>query len=169
MALVVASEPALACRIPAQLELKYVKYADLVVAGRIANYKIVLDQEARRERRKMLARSPNMSPELRKALEGQTNFLSDYARFDVIVDRVLFGIAPKAISVTWDNSTFSEPTAIAPGRYLVALRNPSATELPNGEPGTLTVLQAPCAPAFIFGSDSAQATALRKVLGAGSN
>jgi len=35
-----------------------------------------------------------MPPELRKILAGQQGFLTDYARFDVIVDKVLSGKAP---------------------------------------------------------------------------
>jgi hypothetical protein len=169
--------PALACRIPVPLELRDVQYADVVVVGRIANYRIVRDEAAREQRRKLLASSPDMPPELRKILAGQQGFLTDYARFDVIVDKVLSGKAPKTLSVTWDNSTFAEPEAMPPGPYVLALRHPgsrappprgpSATFVPNREPGTLTVLQAPCAPAFIFETASGEAATLRKALTSG--
>lgn len=176
LAFAALSEPAFACRVAAPLDLNDVRYADVVVMGRIANYRIVLDQQARQERKKMLARSPHMAPELRNSLQNQATFLSDYARFDVVVDRVLTGVAPKIVTVTWNNSTFAEPQAMSPGQYLVALRNPSSTSPPlrgpsatvlaNREPGILTVLQAPCAPAFIFESASASAVGLRRILGA---
>jgi hypothetical protein len=171
VAVAAAGDPAYACVVVASLDPADVKLADVVVIARIANYSIVLDEKVRRERKESLAR---MSPALRESLASQTTFLSDYARFDLLVDKVLVGPAPKTLSVTWDNSTFGEPEAMPPGEYLVALRypgsrspplrGPSATILPNPEPGRLTVLQAPCAPAFIFPSASAQATAVRKLL-----
>lgn len=174
LAMAAASAPAQACMISAPLALENITHADLVVSGQIVNYKIVLDQEVRRERKKMLARSSGMSPETRKSLKAQTDFMSDYATFDVVVDTVLVGKAAKVLTVTWDNSTFGEPETMASGRYLVALRDPSsktpplqgpsATFLPNKKPELLTVLQAPCAPAFIFREGDSKAKEVRKLL-----
>lgn len=45
------------------------------------------------------------------------------------------------------------------------LRGPSATTLPNPEPNLLAVLQAPCAPAFIFETMSVEAETIRSELG----
>lgn len=104
----------------------------------------------------------------------QTSFLSDYARFDVIVDQVLAGKAPRMVSVTWDNSTFGEPASMPPGLYLIALRvpgsmapplrGPSATILPTPEPALPTLLQAPCSSAFIFPVASDEAIAVRGII-----
>ena len=115
-----------------------------------------------------------MSSELRKSLEQQTSYLSDYARFDVVVDEVLVGKAPKTFSVTWDNSTFGEPETLPSGPYVIALRDPaaamppirgpSATIVANPDPGTLTLLQAPCSSPFMFESTSEEAAAVRKLL-----
>src|SRR5687767_519913 len=107
----------------AQTELPDVRFADVVVVGRIANYRIVLDQEIRGQRRQSLAK-PNLSPYLRRLYETQTSFLSDYARFDILVDEVLVGRAGRRLTVTWNNSTFSEPASMAAGPFLIALRNP---------------------------------------------
>jgi hypothetical protein len=175
IAMAAGSGPAHACYVAAPLRLEDVRSAKTVVIGRISNYEIVRDRSAREERRTFLAGHPDISPEYRKSLEEQDGFLSDYARFDVLVEEVLAGKAPKIIRVTWDNSTFGEPESMPGGKYLVALRDPgsplpplrgpSATILPAPEPDTLTVLQAPCAPAFIFKGASAEALAIRRILG----
>jgi hypothetical protein len=140
--------PAQACMVSAPLQVGDVAYADLVVTGRIANYHIVR------------GRGPRP--------------ISDYARFEVVVDQVLKGKAGKTVSATWDNSTFAEPTRLPPGRYLVALRRsgartpplrgPSATVFPDPERGSMVLLQAPCAPAFMFPATSREAAAVAKVL-----
>ena len=174
LAAISAPIPAQACAIHVPPTLEDVQYADVVVMGRIANYEIVLDRDARRNRQRMLANSPRMRPELRRSLETQTRFLGDYARFEVIVDRVLHGRAGRTLTVTWNNSTFGEPESMPPGQYLIALRDPhasapplrgpSATIVPNREPSSLTVLQAPCSSAFIFERRSEQASAILTIL-----
>ena len=167
----VASEPAYACRMYAATVLEDVKYADVVLVGRISNYRIVRDLE---QRQRML-RLPNLSAEMRKMYEDPTkSLLWDHARFDVQVDQVLFGKVPRRLSVTWDNSTFGEPGQMPAGPFLIALRDPnsktpplrgpSATILPNREPGLLTVLQAPCASPFLFETTSDDARAIRQIL-----
>jgi len=164
-----ATVPARACETDAELNLNDVKLADVVVIGRVANYRIVLDQDFRK---KMLA-SPNLSPDIRRIYETGS-IMSDYARFDVQVDEVLFGKAPEVLAATWDNSTFSEPEQMGPGPFLIAMRDPSskmpplrapsATILPDPERGTLTVLQAPCSSPFIFEPDGEEAKAIRQKL-----
>jgi hypothetical protein len=168
-----SSEPAHACRIYAGIDLNDVSYADVVVVGRISNYRIVRDEDTRR---KMLS-IPSLSAEMRKTYEDPSEILLwDYARFDVLVSEVLTGTAPKKLSVTWDNSTFGEPEKMPSGPFLIALRNPSskspplrgpsATIFPNREPKSLTVLQAPCASAFIFEETSSEAQAVRGIVNA---
>jgi hypothetical protein len=107
--------------------------------------------------------------------DPEKSLMSDYAAFEVQVDKVLLGKAPHRLSVTWDNSTFGEPKSMGAGPYLFALRRPSsptpplrgpsATILPNREPGSLTVLQAPCSSPFIFEGASRQAREIRQILG----
>lgn len=173
--LALMAEPASACLAMAHLELDNVKYASVVVVGRIVDYEIVLDQKIRKERKEMLERSADKSTEYWRLMSEQTRFLSDYARFKVLVDEVLVGQPPSVINATWDNSTFGEPETMKEGPYLIALREPgsripplrgpSATILASPEPGSLTVLQAPCAPAFILDATSAEAKTIRKMLG----
>lgn len=155
-AIATCASPAQACMGGAALDPRDVAYADLVVIGRISGYRIVASDG---DRRGIPAGS----------------WMPDYARFEVIVDEVLKGEAPGRIIATWDNSTFEEPKTMPPGRYLIALRRagsaipplrgPSATVLPSPEPAAMAVLQAPCAPAFIFAENSREAGAVRTALG----
>ena len=172
LALTSVSGPAHACRMHAQLDLNDVRYADVVLVGRVSNYQIIRDVEFRR---KMLA-SPTLPADMRKFYEGSNGLLSDYARFNVTVDRVLTGKAPTKIIVTWDNSTFGEPEKMAAGPFLIALRRPSskvpplrgpsATILPSREPESLTVLQAPCSSPFMFESTSEEARTVERIVAA---
>jgi hypothetical protein len=175
LAIILAAKPASACREEASLILDDIKYASVVVIGRIVDYEIVLDQAARKERKEMLERSADKSTEYWRLMSEQKHFLSDYARFRVLVDEVLVGQPPNVIFATWRNFTFSEPKKMKEGLYLIGLREPgskgpplrgpSATILPSPEPKSLTVLQAPCAPAFILEATSAKAKTIREILG----
>lgn len=168
-----AAKHASACWTIANLRFDDIKYASVIVIGRITNYEIVLDQAARQRHKETLAQ-PNWPPEARKLLSEQRSFLSDYARFDVLVDEVLVGKQQAVLSVTWDNFTFGEPDKMDEGPFLIALREPdaktpplrgpSATIMPSPEPQKLTVLQAPCAPPFMFKAATAEANKVRDML-----
>lgn len=172
IALLGLSAPAHACRLRVPLQLDDVQYASTVVVGRIVNYQIIPDRESRR---KMLS-SSELPQDSHKIYEGPTGILSDYARFDIEVDEVLTGKAGRTIAATWDNSTFAEPKQMLSGPFLIALRDPSAplpplrgpsgTILPNRDPQSLTVLQAPCASPFILEAGSADAQKVRAALSA---
>lgn len=167
------SEPASACRMHFPIVLEDVKYADVVLVGRVSKYRIVRDQKFRDQ---MLS-SPHLSADLKEIYRDPTKFLMpDYARFDVRVGEVLAGNAPKRLSVTWDNSTFGEAKTMPAGPFLMALRRPtskipplrgpSATVLPSRDPKSLTILQAPCSSPFLFDSEGAEARAIRQILSA---
>jgi len=160
-----------ACRLYVSPRLEDVSYADVVVIGRIADYRIIRDQAFRS---RMLA-LPSLSADMRKMYEDpRQGLLPDYARFNIEVEQVLVGRAAPRLSVTWDNSTSGEPDRMEPGRYLIALRRlgsaspplrgPSATILPSPDPNALTLLQAPCSGAFIYEAQSEQARTIRKIL-----
>jgi hypothetical protein len=135
----------------AEIVLDDVKYADTVVVGRIANYEVVTP----------VGKEPGL--------------IWDYAQFDILTDEVLKGSASPTFKVTWDNSTFGEPDSIAPGQYLVALRNPESTSIPplrgpsamimpRPESAIPTLLQAPCAQPFMFQTTTKEAVEVRKIL-----
>ncbi|WP_242122939.1 hypothetical protein [Sphingobium sp. Sx8-8] len=160
-----------ACRTFVSPKFEDVIYADVVVIGRIDNYRIIRDEAFRK---RMLA-TPNLSAPMRKTYEDPTQgLLSDYARFDIQVEQVLIGHAPSKLSVTWNNSTFGEPEKMGAGRYLIALRRPnsaspplrgpSATIWPSPDLNALTLLQAPCSRAFIYDADSSEAGTIRRIL-----
>lgn len=166
LSLLTAAVPPLAhaCPMYRPLDRGSVRDADVVVTGRIANYRIVRDEAARRQRREMLAKNPDMDRDLRDNLRKQTRFLSDNAHFDVLVDEVLVGEAGSRLRVVWDNSTFGEPDRMPPGEYLIALRNPlpDAPAL-RGDP-VFPLLQRPCSGAFLLPVDGPEAEAVRRVL-----
>ena len=162
VAMILAGAPAHACITSVPVELVDIEYADVVVVGRIDNYTIVRDPVARQ----MFADSNDLLPDRRKSLESES-FMSDYSRFDVIVDEVLLGKAPQTLTVIWDNSTFSLPETMPSGPLLIALRGPfpsSGTILSSPESNFLTVLQAPCSAPFMFATESDEANAIRNKL-----
>ncbi|MCB1568451.1 MAG: hypothetical protein KDI69_06520 [Xanthomonadales bacterium] len=177
--IMLVAQPARACTLMADLRLGDIEHASVVVVGRITNYEIVRDMAFRKQHKERLERLADKTSELWKreyarVTSESEQFLSDYARFDILVDEVLVGQSPAVMSVTWNNSTFGEPEKMKDGAYLIALREPdsktpplrgpSATVVPNKEPQSLTVLQAPCASAFIFEATSPEAKSVREIL-----
>jgi len=155
----------------ARTVLTDVQYADAVVVGRIAGYRIVRDEELRRR----MLNAWNLPDDLRKIYaDPNKTLLGDYARFEVRVAEVLAGRAPRTVRVTWSNSTFGLPKSLPGGPMLIALsgpggkrpplRGPSATIMPNREPTLPTVLQAPCASPFMFAANSNEGRAIRRIL-----
>lgn len=166
-----ASQPALACRVRAHIDLSDVRYADVVLVGRISNYRIIRDQGFRNR----MLNNPNLAPHMREIYEGQQSLLPDYAVFDIEVAEVVAGVASSRLSATWDNSTFGEPENMPSGPFLMALRNPSsptpplrapsAAIFPTPDPTLPTLLQTPCAGPFLFEYDGEQAAEVRRILG----
>ncbi|MEP6020590.1 MAG: hypothetical protein ABJ251_19110 [Paracoccaceae bacterium] len=170
-AFIFSTKAAQACFMAAALNINDVSYADVVVVGSIENYEIIRDM-AFRER--MLS-NPNLSEELRELYsDPDQSLIGDYARFEVLVSESLVGDVPQRFFATWDNSTFGEPASLANEQRLMAFRQaespippltgPSATILPNPEPQSLAILQAPCAPPFIFMNSSDVAQSIREIL-----
>jgi hypothetical protein len=154
---VFAASPAQACRDTHEPNLAQVKSADVVVVGRIANY--------------VTSEITFFEPSGRGlGTRGR------YARFDIVVDEVLKGEAPKALSAMWINSVFTLPDSKPPGPYVIALQDAKArlggSFIPKQTPG-LIVLQEACEPPFLFKSESPSAAEIRALLktskkGAGS-
>jgi hypothetical protein len=164
IAMTVSTTPSWACMVFVSPKLEDVNYADVVVLGRISNYRIVRDEAFR----KHMLTSRHLTADMRRMYsDPKQGLMTDYARFDIQVEKVLKGQAGTNVSVTWDNSTFGEPGKMKTGRYLVALRRsnsaspplrgPSATIAPNPNPTLLTVLQAPCSSPFLYEIGTAEA------------
>lgn len=167
---VLAAEPAFACRFHSAAVLEDVRYADLVLVGRIRDYHIVRD-EAFRER---LLAVPDLPPDRRAFYEGPGHLLSDYARVEIEVEEVLFGEAPRRLTITWysfvsggrERFGAGEPRLVAlrlPASPIPPLRGPSATIVANAEPDLYTILEAPCSNAFVFDTGSDEARAVRQL------
>jgi hypothetical protein len=164
------SRPAMACRVDKPINLEDIKYADLVVVGRLTGYRIVRDEEFRR---KMLA-NPNLSPAMKNSYQGSQTLAGDYGELSIKADRNLKGKTPMRLKVSWHNSTFGLPETLKRGVYLFALRRndtkeprPVAHELPlfSGPAiGDYTLLQAPCSYPFMFNIDSDEARKARSYL-----
>ncbi len=145
-----------ACVVAARMDLRDIFAADAVILGIILDYEIVD--------------------------VGDVGPLPNYARIKVIVRDVVYGELDADLSdngsltITWDNSTFAEPENLprnlrghlialrSPSSPMLPLRAPSATILPAPEPDTYTILQAPCAGAFLFEADSLIGIALQQIL-----
>jgi hypothetical protein len=136
-----ASQPALACRVTNELNLPDVKNADLVVVGRISGYEVIRNK-------------------------------AHYARFTVQVEETLIGDVGQTFTARWDNSNFALPDEMGQGPFLIALRAPrsersanaTTPEILHHNADLITVLQAPCSPAFIFEIPSDEARIARDIL-----
>ncbi len=130
------------CLMDHPLDLDDIKYADVVMIGTIKDYRLVLDRP--------------------------------FARFEFVPDNVLKGEVGREVAVAWANSTFVLPKTMPSGAYLIALKGAhpqlppmprsSPAFLPNPEPALFTVLQAPCASAFMFEVGSKEAELVKQKL-----
>ena len=170
-AFVTSTNSAQACRITAALNIEDVSFADVVVIGTIENYEIVRGVAFRESR----LSNPDLPDDLREFYsDPNRSLLGDFARFEVLVDETMVGSVSQRFTATWDNSTFGLPSSLPTEQLLLAfrraqspmppLRGPSATVLPNPEPQSLTILQAPCAPPFLFSGSSVAAQNVQEIL-----
>lgn len=164
---IAASDVAHACAKAGKFVPSEVKYSDLVVVGRITGYERVLDQEARRR----MAALSQSSPQLQTALTAVSRFQTDYTRFHIGVDQVLYGSAPATLNVTSDSGGLIRLEGLPKGQYLIALRKPAVRHAPlrgpnalllaTPEPDKPTILQDMCSPPFFLPADGKDAQAVR--------
>lgn len=76
--------------IRAQWNVGDIDHADFVVMGRIANYGLILDPVIRERNREMAARRGDTK--IGEPESNASTFITDYAQFDIIVDKVLRGM-----------------------------------------------------------------------------
>lgn len=152
-----------ACIISMPYRPEDVRTADFAVIGRITNYRIVQNPE--------FSFIDRLGARLSK---GTKTFPGDYARFDILVDQVLVGKGPRKLSAIWFPENYGIPDSMSVGAYVIALRKPASQYPPSrdpnmanplvSEPGTLTVMQGVCSPAFLFEANSFQAKAVERFL-----
>lgn len=168
---IAGAQSASACYSIEALDLNLVKLADIVVVGRITNYRLVpfpVDPATKERRERFFGKMP---PELRKQL-GYPIQDYPYAIFDIAVDEVLFGNAEQKLNVTWRYGISREIEQMSQGQYLVALQNreapPPSPDGSNFHPNILpdrpNVLQPRCRGGFVFRADSESANAVRAIL-----
>lgn len=162
MAGLVLAQPALACRVPPQLRPERVTTADAVVLGSITDYEVVRDEARRRER----LRAPNLTTEDRERIERQYQS-SGYGRFQINVDQVLSGDAPRRFSATARDQSLWIPEWPGGGQYLIALdMTYSPDEISDyvKEPGLPSVVGGPCQIELLLPADSERAREVRAVV-----
>ncbi|HEY0629553.1 MAG TPA: hypothetical protein VGD23_09500 [Sphingomicrobium sp.] len=161
------STPALACRDEPELELSWLSRADLVIVGRVSNYRITPDFNdpvAARVRYDLLERALAANPEEREAIRRNIRSASDYAHLDVQVEEVLVGTVPERLEVTWDTSWFRLPDRLEPGLYLIALQAPGKGAVSPARARSWTVLSPICEQSFLIPSGRKDAVAIRQQL-----
>ena len=157
-----------ACVVISPRKLEDVRRANVVVVGQISDYRFFRDESFRKE---MLS-SPNLTPDMREAYKDPNRIWGpDYGEFEVKVDQVLAGRAPRKVLVIMRGSSLPPPVKMEPGRYLVALHRPSPARpsearasSPYYDPNAMTPLEQPCAGAFIFKADSPSARTIQGIL-----
>lgn len=153
-------DPAAACIVAKSRDMQDIVHADQVVIGRIVNYRIIRNETFRRR----LLGYENLSEQDRKFYTSpDTTLMSDFARFDIVPERIIKGPEKESFDVSWYNSTFGIPATLSDGRYLVALSDMKQTSSPdsesrnhvadNSDAAPASVWQAPCASAFIISDD----------------
>ncbi len=171
ISMVTLDSMALACAAPSLIELNDVKFANIVVIGTIIDYKIVKNEKFRRQ----MLKSKYLSAEDRRIYAGSELLRTDFARFKIVVSQVLFGTAPKTLSVSWDYpESLDIPKRMANRPLLIALhwryndvffrQGGSYSTLSDRDPKLVTILQAPCAGPFIFDSVGSDARAIKVIL-----
>lgn len=141
IALMFASQPALACRIAHERNLPDVKLADLVVVGRISNYEVVRDGD-------YYAR---FAVQVEEVLTGKAEqrFTAKWYNSTFALPNEM-GRGPFLIAL---RASPSEASASA-----------TMPEKPHRGPELMTVLQAPCSGAFILRIPSDEARIARDIL-----
>jgi hypothetical protein len=131
--------PAYACEMHEPLDINDIKNADVVAIGRIENYELVRFQ-----------RYPN----------------AEYARFEVYIDKLIKGQPPRKVAVTWSNSTFGIPESRQSGPFLIALTNPTPSNVSifgPAERDSFSVVQGVCSSPFMLNPSAEVVSLVRRV------
>ena len=157
LAVTAAPVPALACAVYSPLKPEAVRGADVVVVGRLSNFRREASARSRRafEENRHQPR-PAWLPPGRD--QGPAR---DLTSFDVAVEQVAKGRAPARIHVAWHMSNISPPERIRSGRYLIGLSHPPPERRLNAD---FIVLGHVCSGAYIYPAGGRKAVAALRVL-----
>jgi hypothetical protein len=136
-----ASQPALTCRVTNELNLPDVKNADVVVVGRITEYEVIRDK----------AYYAKLTVRVEEALIGNAK-----QTFTARWDNSTFALPDKM-----DQGPFL--IALRTPSLETSASATMPKKLPHN-PDLMTVVQAPCSRAFIFESASDEARIIRDIL-----
>ena len=151
-----AFEPAYACRYHKPVDMEHLRYADLIVVGRISGFRIV---------------RPELEPDLETAYPSAA-----FAQFEINAEEVLRGTVPERLIVNSYAHAFMEADQLRAEPYLFALRQPSSEFPPpiiageealffsNAVADQHAVLGAICSFPFMFESESSDADMVRRFL-----
>lgn len=170
--------PANACVVPPPVPMPATEFqrAEIIVAGRIAHYEMVLDPDVRRERDLLLKNFRNLSKDDRRRLSQKTEFPTDYARIDIVVDRVLKGIVQKSgrlpvtgnyVAGSWLKDYQSSPLIIGLRSYVPKGRQVpgfSSNLIPGASSSGLVVGSTVCGTPLVTPPDSQTAKDLIRIL-----
>lgn len=165
LAAVFAAGAAAACIISDGFRPETVAGSDLVVVGRISNYRLIADKPMREAKRKDFYRSGRWE-DLADSFAAPGKLPADYARFDIEVDEVLAGKTAKRLTVIWYGAASGQARTRPSGPLLIALQRPVSVfpASPPPEPQRLQVVHPFCGQAYLFPAASGEAGSIRQFL-----
>jgi hypothetical protein len=166
-----------ACIIPdTNLTVNDIVHADAVLIGRVEGYTILPNLRA-----KGLHNENDLFATKTRFMPKNTSIF-DFAQFDIVVDEVLSGKIGKRLMVIWNVRTFDDPGIMRGEPFLIALMKTEAPnpalerdlgkDLSRRNTRSWTIMQPPCARAFVMPGTKAQmreARALTRGIGRKTN
>jgi hypothetical protein len=146
-----ATQQALACLMAGGVHFEYLEFADVVVVGKIQNYRKVATYQT----------------------NSKTNerYEIDHASFDIVIQETLRGNAGSRISVVWRNEGRLSPESLADGSKLIALiapdspgPDPSEDVLPRVESDLMSVIEPICHRSFLVDVPSRDEQRVREIM-----
>lgn len=155
LAIVAAAGDATACTIPLPRNAQEAFNSDIVVVGRLENYKKTLNDVELTSWRARVLDSP-VEGGLRRLLEQSPRWLKQFGMFDFIVEEQLKGEVAERIEVTLADEQFGPPDSVLDGMYMLVLdASHLNAERPLCQAGFLSVVSPACAPPYVIPYPSA--------------
>ncbi|GHC52038.1 hypothetical protein [Neogemmobacter tilapiae] len=152
-----ATQQAQACLVAGGVRFQYIQFADVVVIGKIENYRKIMTVQT------VVATT--------ESLEVERSVQNEYVSFDILIQETLRGDAVGRISVVWKNDRRLDPASLAKGSKLIALiapdspgPDPSEDVLPRVESELMSVIEPLCALPLILTVPSEDEQHVREML-----